>query len=65
MLTIRLSDDEDRVLGRRARAADLKRATLVRMLIREKSFVSGVDVLVDAARRSENPRLRVRASHEP
>ena len=36
-----------------------KRATYVRMLIREEPFVSGADVLVDAAKRMGDVRLRV------
>ncbi|HLY07532.1 MAG TPA: hypothetical protein VKR31_17430 [Rhizomicrobium sp.] len=60
ILTVRLSDDEERVLARRARAARLKRATYVRMLIREEPFASAAEVLGDAAKRMGDPRLRVR-----
>jgi hypothetical protein len=60
ILTVRLSDDEERLLARRARAARLKRATYVRMLIREEPFVSAADVLADAAGRMGDVRLRVR-----
>lgn len=64
ILTVRLNDDEERVLARRARAAHLKRATYVRMLIREEPFVSAADVLADAAKRMGDPRLRVRTSRK-
>jgi hypothetical protein len=65
ILTVRLTEDEERVLARRARAARLKRATYVRMLIREEPFVSGADVLADAAKRMGDTRLRVRNSRKP
>ena len=65
ILTVRLSDDEERLLTRRAQAARLKRATYVRMLIREEPFVSAAEVLADAAKRMGDPRLRVRASRKP
>jgi hypothetical protein len=61
ILTVRLNDDEERALARRARAARLKRATYVRMLIREEPFVSASDVLIDAAKRMGDSRLRVKA----
>jgi hypothetical protein len=65
ILTVRLNNDEERVLARRARAARLKRATYVRMLIREEPFVSASDVLADAAKRMGDSRLRVRTSRKP
>ena len=65
ILTVRLSDDEERLLARRARAARLKRATYVRMLIREEPFVSATEVLADAVRRMGDSRLRVRTSRKP
>jgi hypothetical protein len=62
ILTVRLTEDEERMLTRRARAARLKRATYVRMLIREEPFVSAADVLADADKRRGDSRLRVRVS---
>jgi hypothetical protein len=59
ILTVRLTDEEERLLARRARKAGMRRATYVRHLIREEPFVSGADVLVDAARRMGDVRLRV------
>jgi hypothetical protein len=59
ILTVRLTEEEERVLTRRSRQARMKRATYVRMLIREEPFVSGADVLVDAAKRMGDVRLRV------
>lgn len=65
ILTVRLSDDEERVLTRRARAARLKRATYVRMLIREEPFVSGAEVLADATKRMGDTRLRMQKLRKP
>ena len=59
ILTVRLTEEEERVLTRRSRQARMKRATYVRMLIREEPFVNGTDVLVDAAKRMGDVRLRV------
>jgi hypothetical protein len=58
ILSVRLSDDEERVLARRSRNARMKRATYVRMLIREEPFVTGADVLADALKRKGDSRLR-------
>jgi hypothetical protein len=59
ILTVRLSEEEERVLTRRSRSARMKRATYVRMLIREEPFVTGADVLADARKRMGDARLRV------
>ena len=59
ILTVRLTDEEERLLARRSRKAGMKKATYVRQLIREEPFVSGADVLVDAAGRMGDVRLRV------
>jgi hypothetical protein len=59
ILTVRLTDEEERLLARRSRKAGMKKATFVRQLIREEPFVSGADVLVDAAGRMGDVRLRV------
>jgi hypothetical protein len=59
ILMVRLNDEEERALARRARNARMKRAAYVRMLIREEPFVTGADVLGDAPRRMGDLRLRV------
>jgi hypothetical protein len=59
ILTVRLTDEEERLLARRSRKAGMKKATYVRQLIREEPFVSGADVLVDAAQRMGDLHLRV------
>ena len=59
ILTVRLSEDDERALTRRSRSAGMKRAAFVRMLIREGPLASSSDVLADAAKRMGDPRLRV------
>jgi hypothetical protein len=59
ILTVRLTDEEERLLARRSRKAGMKKATYVRQLIREEPFVSGADVLADAAERMGDVRLRI------
>src|SRR6185312_1066764 len=59
ILTVRLTDQEEQVLTRRARLARVKRATYVRMLIREEPFLTGADILADAIKRKGDVRLRV------
>lgn len=59
ILTVRLTDEEERVLARRSRQARMKRATYVRMLIRDEPFLTGADVLADAVKRKGDPRLRI------
>jgi hypothetical protein len=59
ILTVRLTEEEEQVLTRRSRLARVKRATYVRMLIREEPFVTGADVLADALKRKGDVRLRV------
>ena len=59
ILTVRLTEEEERVLTRRARLARVKRATFVRMLIREEPLATGADVLADARTRKGDERLRV------
>jgi hypothetical protein len=59
ILTVRLTEEEERVLTRRSRLARMKRATYVRMLIREEPLATGADVLRDALKRRGDPRLRV------
>ena len=59
ILTVRLTEDEEKLLARRSRKAGMKKATFVRQLIREEPFVTGADVLVDAAKRMGDVRLRI------
>ena len=59
ILTVRLTDEEEKLLARRAKQAHMKRATYVRMLIREEPFGTGADVLEDAIKRKGDDRLRV------
>lgn len=59
ILTVRLTKEEERLLARRSRRAGMKKATYVRLLIREQPFVTGADVLADAAKRMGDARLRV------
>ncbi len=59
ILTVRLTEDEAKLLARRSRKAGMKKATYVRQLIREEPFVTGADVLVDSAQRMGDLRLRV------
>jgi hypothetical protein len=59
ILTDRLTDEEQQMLTRRSRLARMKRATYVRMLIREEPFLTGADVLADAVKRKGDVRLRV------
>jgi hypothetical protein len=37
----------------------MKKATYVRQLIREEPFITGADILADAARRMGDSRLRI------
>jgi hypothetical protein len=59
MLTVRLNDEEERLLDRRSRAARMKRSAYIRMLIRDEPLLTGADVLEDAAKRMGDARLRV------
>jgi predicted DNA-binding protein len=59
ILTVRLTDEEDRLLTKRSRNAGMKRATYVRQLIRETPLVTSSDVLEDAPRRLGDERLRI------
>lgn len=59
ILTVRLTEEEELVLARRSREAGMKKATYVRQLIREQTFVRASDVLFDAAQRMGDSRLRI------
>jgi hypothetical protein len=58
-LTVRLTDEEERVLARRARNAGMKKATFIRQLIREEPFTTAGEVLTDAAKLMGDTRLRI------
>jgi hypothetical protein len=60
VLTIRLTEEEKRILTVRSRKAGVKKATLVRQLIREQPYVTAADVLEDMIRFRGDQRLRVR-----
>ena len=59
ILTVRLTEDDERLLARRSRAAGMKKATYVRQLIREQPFVTAADVIADARKRMGDRRLRI------
>ena len=59
ILTVRLTAEEERLLAKRSRGAGMKKVIYVRQLIREESFITGVDVLADVARRMGDARLRI------
>ncbi len=59
ILTVRLTEEEEKVLTRRSQLARMKRATYVRMLIREQPLATGADLLADALERKGDQRLRV------
>jgi hypothetical protein len=59
ILTVRLTQEEERLLEQRSRSAGMKKATYVRQLIREQPFVTASDVLQDAAKRMGDKRLRI------
>ena len=60
VLTIRLTDEEKRILTQRSRKAGVKKATLVRQLIRDQPYVTAADVLADMEWFRGDRRLRVR-----
>lgn len=59
ILTVRLTEEEERLLTRRSQSAGMKKATFVRKLIREEPLITGDDVLADAAQRMGDSRLRI------
>lgn len=61
ILTVRLTDEEERLLSKRSKSARVKRATFVRMLIREEPLTTAAQVLGDAERRMGDNRLRINA----
>lgn len=60
ILTVRLTEEEERVLEQRAREAGMKKATFVRQLIREKPFETAADVLEFMMAHMGEKRLRIR-----
>ena len=59
VLTVRLTDEEKRILARRSRKAGLKRATFVRQLIREQPYETATELLADLESHWGNEQLRV------
>lgn len=59
ILTVRLSEEEQALLARRARRAGLKKASFVRRLIRDEEIASGADALAWSERHWGDERLRV------
>ena len=59
ILTVRLTDEEKRILARRSRRAGMKKATFVRQLIRETPFDTASDVLRDLEQHFGDGRLRI------
>ena len=59
VLTVRLTDQEERMLLRRSRVAGVKKATFIRQLIRSEPYRSARDVLADMDKHWGNERLRV------
>ena len=59
ILTVRLTEEEERLLARRSRSAGMKKASFVRKLIREQPFETASDVLADSRKRMGDVRLRV------
>jgi len=59
ILTVRLTEEEKRILEQRSRKAGVKKATFVRQLIREAPFETARDVLADLEKRIGDKRLRI------
>jgi hypothetical protein len=60
VLTVRLTEEEERILARRSLEAGLKRATFVRKLIREQPYETAANLLADMEKHWGDERLRVR-----
>jgi predicted DNA-binding protein len=60
MISIRLTEEERRILARRSREAGMRKATFVRSLIRERPIETGADLLADHERFMGDPRMRIR-----
>ena len=59
ILTVRLTEEEKRILENRSRKAGVKKAAFVRQLIRETPFESSMDILADLEKRMGDKRLRI------
>lgn len=59
ILTVRLTEEEKRILEQRSRKAGVKKATFVRQLIREAPLETARDVLADLEKRIGDKRLRI------
>jgi len=59
ILTVRLTEEEKRILEERSRKAGVKKATFVRQLIREAPLETARDVLADLEKRIGDKRLRI------
>jgi hypothetical protein len=59
ILTVRLTDEEKRILAQRSRRAGMKKATFVRRLIRETPFETAADALADIEQHMGDKRLRI------
>ena len=59
ILSVRLTEEEKRILENRSRKAGVKKAAFVRQLIRETPFESSMDVLADLEKRMGDKRLRI------
>jgi hypothetical protein len=59
VMTIRLSEEEQKILSQRSRKAGLRRSTFVRQLIREQPYETALDVLEGLAPRMGDARLRI------
>lgn len=62
VLTVRLSEEEKKILARRSRQAGMKRSTFVRQLIREQPYTTAADLLDDVEKQWGNEQLRVAPS---
>jgi hypothetical protein len=59
ILTVRLNEEEERLLASRSKRAGMKKASFVRKLIREQPFETAADVLSDLQTRLGDTRLRI------
>jgi len=59
VLTLRLSQEEQRILARRSKLAGMRRTEFVRKLIRGDEIVVGADLTGWANKRAGDKRLRV------
>lgn len=62
ILTVRLTEEEQRILDQRSRKAGMRKATFVRQLIRECPLETAADVRADMEQHWGDARLRI---HRP